>query len=288
MRILIFGTSGQIGRELGKAAWPAEFFVARLGRAECDLVDIDAVRRAVVAFRPNLVVNAAAYTAVDRAETEPDLAERVNCQAPAAMAGACREMGCALLHLSTDYVFDGNKVGMYREEDFVSPLSVYGRTKADGEAGIRSTLEEHVILRTSWVFSSHGSNFVKTILRLAAQQKPLRVVDDQTGAPTAAGDIAEAITVISNAVASGKPSWGTFHYAGSEPTTWHGFARAILSLSREFKETQVDAITSEAFGAPARRPANSMLDCSRIKGQYGIDAPSWRVGLGKTLAELGH
>lgn len=288
MRILIFGTTGQIGRELGRAPWPAEFAVVRLGRDECDLVDIDAVRRAVFSVKPNLVVNAAAYTAVDRAESEPLLAERVNCRAPAVMAGACREVGSVLLHLSTDYVFDGNNAGIYREEDPTSPLSVYGRTKAEGEGGIRSALEEHIILRTSWVFSSHGSNFVKTILRLAAQQKPLRVVNDQTGAPTAARDIAGAITVISKAVASGKASWGTYHYAGSEPITWYGFARSILSLSRDFKEMQVDAISSEAFGAPARRPTNSVLDCNRIREQYGINTPSWRVGLGKTLAELGH
>ncbi len=287
MRVLIFGKSGQVARELGASFWPAVYSIVQLERAQCDLLDETAVRRVVREIQPDIVVNAAAYTTVDRAESEPVPALATNRDAPAAMAQTCREVGSVLVHLSTDYVFDGKKDGAYVESDPVCPLSVYGRSKAEGEAEICGALREHVILRTSWIFSSHGSNFVKTILRLASDTRPLRIVADQTGGPTGARDIASAIVTISEAIRKGNAQWGTFHYAGSEPTTWHGFAQAVLSQSREFRDRKIEPITTQEYGAPAPRPANSVLGCSRIKMVYGIERPSWRSALANTLAELG-
>jgi dTDP-4-dehydrorhamnose reductase len=284
MRILIFGRTGQVARELGRAQW-AECFDARLlGRADCDITDLTAVRRVVIETEPQIVINAAAYTAVDRAESEPELAARVNREAPGAIAEACKRLGAALVHLSTDYVFDGSKSGAYVENDAVAPLSVYGRTKAAGEAAVRSVLERHVILRTSWVFAAHGTNFVRTMLRLANERPELRIVSDQKGAPTAARDIAAAIETAASAIAGGEGAWGTFHFTSGEPTTWYDFARAIFNFPG--KQPQLVPITTAEYRTAARRPMNSVLDCGRIARDYGIAQPSWCKALGNVMAEL--
>jgi len=284
MRILIVGKTGQVARELERLRWPEHHTRIQIGRPECDLSDAHAARRIVHESAPDIVVNAAAYTAVDRAESEPELAQKVNRDAPAAMAGACAEVGAGFLHLSTDYVFDGAKAGAYVEDDPVAPLSVYGRTKAEGEAAIREVLERHVIVRTSWVFSAFGANFVRTMLRVSSERPEIRVVDDQRGAPTSAGDIAGAILSIVNSWTPGGGAWGTFHFASAEPTTWYGFAKAIFELAG--RQTKLVPIATADYKTAARRPANSVLNCGRIARRYGIGQPAWRGALGGVLAEM--
>jgi dTDP-4-dehydrorhamnose reductase len=284
MRILIFGKSGQVGRELARVSWPEQYSLVHFGRADCDLEDTDAIGRAVRDTGAGIVINAAAYTAVDRAESEPGKAARVNRDAPAAMAFACAKSGAALIHLSTDYVFDGSKTEAYGEDEPIAPLSIYGYTKAEGEAAVRGSIPEHIILRTSWVFASHGTNFVRTVLRLANERPELRIVNDQWGAPTAARDIADAIAAIVRSVAQQRPAWGTFHFTSSEPTTWHGFARSIVELSG--LSAKVIPITTADYRAAARRPRYSVLDCGRIGRAYGIAQPSWRRVLTTVLSEI--
>ncbi len=284
MRVLIFGRNGQVGRELARASWPRDCSLKLLDRADCDLADATAVGRAVRETRPAVVINAAAYTAVDRAESEPDVARSVNCDAPQAMARSCEEAGAALIHLSTDYVFDGLKTSPYLENDPMAPLSVYGRSKAEGEVAIREALRRHIIVRTSWVFAAHGANFVRTVLRLADERPELRIVCDQTGAPTAAGDIALAITSIVQSLAEDKPAWGTFHFSSGKSTSWYEFARAIVGLAG--KSARVVPIATDEYKTAARRPQHSVLDCSRLTRHYGIAQPTWRRALSHVLAEL--
>ena len=284
MRILIFGKTGQVARELGRIVWPADTSIIQLDRSQCDFGVPSLAAERVLETRPDLVVNAAAYTAVDRAELEPQIAGAVNRDAPAALAEACAKIGAKLIHLSTDYVFGGSKGAPYVETDPVAPLSVYGRTKEEGEAAIRSTLREHVILRTSWVFAAHGSNFVRTMLRLAKERAELRIVSDQRGAPTSARDIAQALVVVSRAIANGADAWGTFHFTSDHPTSWFGFAEAIFAL-RDGGPRLVP-ITSEEYKTPARRPLYSVLDCGRIASAYGIAQSSWSAALAGVLDEI--
>ena len=251
----------------------------------------DEVRDIVVAARPDIVVNAAAYTAVDAAESERDLAFAINRDGPAALAEACREIGAAMVHYSTDYVYDGAKVGAYVETDPIATLSVYGASKAEGDAAIAARLDRHVILRTSWVYSAVGNNFVKTMLRLGAERDRLGIVDDQHGSPTAAADIAAATIAVCAALAAGKDDgYGVFHFCGGGTTTWHGFAREIFRRAalRGLKTPRlVEPIATEAYPTPAARPhCNSRLDCGKIAQVYGITAPPWRESLAAVLDEL--
>lgn len=206
---------------------------------------------------------------MDRAETERDAAWAANCDGAAHIAASCRDMGIPLIHISTDYVFDGTKGGPYREDDPVNPLSVYGASKEAGERAVRDALREHVILRTAWVYSAHGHNFVKTMLRLAAECPALRVVADQTGAPTAAADLAAAIAHIATQIGAGNTAWGTYHFTGAGAVTWHGFAEAIFARAERWRgpKPRVEAIATAEYPTPARRPANSVLDCARIGGR---------------------
>jgi dTDP-4-dehydrorhamnose reductase len=286
MRVLVIGKTGQLGRELGRFAWPASTEIVQVDRSECDLTNAESVRKVVSSVDPDVAVNTAAYTAVDRAESEPEAAMRTNAHGPAVLAQACAGSHAALIHISTDYVFDGSKAGPYAEDDAVNPRSVYGRTKLAGERAVTDLLPQHVIVRTSWVFSSHGNNFVKTMLRLGSEKPEIGVVNDQTGAPTSAADIASAIGSIVAAIAEGRGVWGTFHYASSEPTTWFDFAQAIFAGSARRSQVRLRPITTADFGAPAPRPANSVMDCMRIQNAYGIPQPSWRAALTRTLAEL--
>lgn len=285
VKILITGKAGQLGTELARIDWPAHFELSFADRAQCDLSNPAAIVSTLDAVRPDLVVNAAAYTAVDRAESDAEAAMRVNGEGPAILAQECARTTARLIHVSTDYVFDGSSSAPYREGDPVGPLSVYGRTKAAGESSIRNVLERHVIVRTSWVFSSHGSNFVKTMLRLSSENPILRVVADQKGSPTWAADLARTIQTVSTAIANGNEGWGTFHFSSEEPTSWQGFASAIFE--RCGRSVRVEPISSAEFAAAALRPKNSVLDCSKIRKVYGIVQPSWRKGLECTLAELG-
>ncbi len=264
MRVLIFGKSGQVSRELARLTWPEEIEVVQLGRDACDFSRPSTIAATIEPVAPDYVINAAAYTAVDRAESEPELAMAINGEAPREIARVCNRTGAALIHISTDYVFDGRKIGAYSERDAVGPISTYGRTKEAGEAGIRSELARHLIVRTSWVFAGHGANFVKTMLRLGAERPELRVVADQHGAPTSARDIAVALKNLVLARARGHGVWGTFHYTSDEPTTWFGFAKAVIEGAAFASPPKVTPIITAEYPTPAVRPANSVLDCSRI------------------------
>ncbi len=286
MRVLIFGKSGQVSRELARLAWPDDIQIVQVGREACDLSQPSTIAAALDRAEPDFVINAAAYTAVDRAESEAELAMTVNGEAPSEIARTCHRIGAALVHISTDYVFDGCKEGAYAEDDPIGPLSVYGRTKEAGEAGIRRELPRHLIVRTSWVFAGHGANFVKTMLRLGAERPELRVVDDQHGAPTSARDIALALQELVLARANARGTWGTFHFTSREPTTWYGFARAVIEGAALASPPKISPIPTSEYPTPATRPANSVLDCSRIQRQFGIVQPSWRDALSNVLHEV--
>lgn len=287
MRILVTGARGQVGRELAVRGEARSFEMEALDRQALDITDPRAVAEKVCRPGLALVVNAGAYTAVDRAEAEPELAFAVNRDGPAHMALACANAGIPLIHLSTDYVFDGEKKGPYLETDPVSPLGVYGRSKGAGEAKVRAHLHEHIILRTSWVYGVHGHNFVKTILRLAGERKVIRVVADQWGCPTSAADLAEAILAIAAQLRGNR--WGTYHYCGEGATTWHAFAEAILAEARKHTPLvteQVEPITTAQYPTSAKRPANSTLDCSLLAKRFGIQPRPWREALSQMIHEL--
>ncbi|MDQ2696130.1 MAG: dTDP-4-dehydrorhamnose reductase [Pseudomonadota bacterium] len=289
MNILLTGANGQVGREVAQLGRDAGHQVLARGHGELDISDAAMVDGAV-ANDVGVVVNAAAYTAVDRAEQEPAAAFAVNRDGPAHLAAACRDRGIPLLHISTDYVFDGSKDGPYTEDDPAAPLGIYGQSKWEGEEAIRRRLEAHLILRVSWVFGIHGNNFVKTMLRLARERDELRVVADQRGCPTYAAAIAAVLVGLVDRLAAGRPMhWGTFHYCGTPPTTWHGFAEAIVGQGRgyeDLKARRVAPIATADYPTPARRPANSVLDAARILRVYGVGPPPWRQGLEHMLRAL--
>lgn len=292
MKLLLLGGNGQVGRELRRAL-PAlgEVVVATRAGADAELAaDFDApdalgelVRRIV----PDVVVNAAAYTAVDRAESEPDAAFRVNALAPEAIARACAASDALLLHYSTDYVFDGSVSRPYREDDATAPLGVYGASKLAGEEAIRASGARHAILRTAWVYAAHGKNFLHTMLRLARERDELRVVGDQIGAPTPAAWIADASARI---VAHGVPASGTWHLVAAGETSWYGFAGAImdeaLAAGLLARRPRVLPINTAEYPTPARRPAYSVLDTARLRRDFGIAVPDWRDGLHAVMGEL--
>jgi dTDP-4-dehydrorhamnose reductase len=288
VKVLVFGAGGQVGHEVRRALWPQGFTVAPFDRAAADVADGVAVAAALARERPDLAVNLAAYTAVDRAESEPDLAWKINCAGAALVAACCGDADIPLVHFSTDYVFDGAKPAPYAEDDPVAPLGVYGASKEAGERAVRAALARHVILRTAWIYGVHGTNFVKTILRHAAREPVLRVVADQTGAPTAAADLAAALVAIARQIADGRECWGTFHLTGAGAASWHGFAEAIVTSAAPFlgRRPRVEPIASAEYKAAARRPANSLLDCRKIEHAYGIRPRPWQDGLAAVVAEL--
>lgn len=283
MKALIFGETGQVARELVRRA-PDGVAVMTLGRDRADLSDPTACAAAIMAADADVCINAAAWTAVDKAETEEDAARVVNGDAPTAMAKACAQKGIPFLHVSTDYVFDGQGVAPFRTDDPVAPLGAYGRTKLIGEDGVRAAGGQYVIMRTSWVVSAHGANFVKTMLRLGATRDSLNVVADQIGGPTPASSIADALYVIAAAMRAGGQG-GTYHFSGAPDASWADFARQIMA--RAGLGCVVNDIPSADYPTPAKRPLNSRLDCSDLKSAFGIDRPDWRLGLDDILAELG-
>jgi dTDP-4-dehydrorhamnose reductase len=289
-KILVIGRVGQVGHELARAAWPASLAPEFVERDQLDLGQPADVTAAVAAICPRLVINAGAYTAVDQAETERVAAFAVNRDGPAALAEACREIGAALIHFSTDYVFDGAKPAPYTEGDPVAPLSAYGASKAAGDAAIATRLDRHVILRTSWVYSAVGHNFVKTMLRLGAERDELRIVDDQHGAPAAAAELAHAAIHIAAALAAGKEDgFGIFNFTGVGATTWYGFAREIFAGAAERGAKvplRVQPIATADYPLPALRPRNSLLDCAKIARSYGLVARPWQESLSDCLDEL--
>ncbi|MFL6796342.1 MAG: dTDP-4-dehydrorhamnose reductase [Xanthobacteraceae bacterium] len=272
--LLILGAQGQVGRAMADAAHAAGIPCRPLGHAECDVTDIPAVERAVADCE--WVVNGSAYTAVDRAETEVEAAHQVNAVGAANIARACRRSRVPLIHLSTDYVFDGEGARPALEDDPPRPLNAYGESKLAGERAVREALPCHIILRTSWVFAPYGRNFVRTMLRIAQTQRELKIVADQTGGPTAAAHIAAAILAImaKQARESGE-AWGTYHFSGTPAVSWWEFARAILANSG----VTIVPITSAEYPQPALRPKNSVLDCGRILRTFGIPQPDWRLAL---------
>jgi dTDP-4-dehydrorhamnose reductase len=285
--ILVFG-AGQLGHELETVAQQSGIAAVRTDR-DVDIADERAVGGAIERVKPDFVVNAAAYTAVDRAETEPELAHRSNAVGPAVIADACARAGIALVHISTDYVFDGTRAdGAYAEDDAVNPLGVYGRAKLDGERAVRARLDQHLILRTAWVFGVYGRNFLKTIMARASEQPKLRVVADQHGSPTATADLAEAILRLRAPALSGDARWGTYHFAGSGETTWHGFASRIVAERNRLTgaNTVVEAIASSEYPTAARRPLRAPLDSSLFTRTFGLTARHWTDATDATVAAL--
>lgn len=278
--LLVFGRSGQVATELRRLAPDASF----LGRDQADLSDPAACARAIRASGCGGVLNAAAHTAVDRAEAEPDLARAVNAAAPAAMAQAAAQMGIPFLHISTDYVFDGSGERPWVESDPTGPLGVYGATKLAGEQAVAAAGGQWAVLRTSWVFSAHGANFVKTMLRLGAEREELRVVADQHGGPTPAAAIAAASLAMLGAMRGDAARGGIYHFSGAPDTSWAGFAREIMAQAG--LACRITQIASSDYPTPARRPANSRLNCAAILRDFGISRPDWRAGLAKVLQEL--
>jgi len=286
--ILVFGGNGQLGRELVVRARAEAIPLAAIGRSEADIADPVAVAAAFDRYRPKLVVNAAGYNRVDQAESEPEAAERTNAIGPAVLASAANSRGLPLIHVSTDYVFDGRKSGPYREDDAVAPLSAYGRSKERGEQAVRAAAHQHLILRTAWLFGAHGANFLKTVLRLAEERDRLEFVADQRGSPTAAADLAQAILIVCRAVERGPVAWGTYHVAGSTETSRYGLACAIVEAQARFtgRRPKVDRVSSAEFGARARRPAQSVLDSSKFAAAFGFRPGGWEVAVERTVAEL--
>jgi dTDP-4-dehydrorhamnose reductase len=288
VKLLVLGAAGQVGRELCRLTWPVGTAIVAIDRPGIDIAEPGAVAAALAHERPDIVLNAAAYTAVDRAESEPDAAWAANCAGPANLATGCAEAHIPLIHLSTDYVYDGSKAGPYREDDPVNPLGIYGKSKEAGDRAIREVLPEHVILRTAWVYSAHGQNFVKTMLRLAAERPALRVVADQTGSPTSAADIAGAIQEIVRQIRAGNTRWSTYHFGGAGAATWHAFAEAIFAEATPWRgpPPPVEAIATADYPTPARRPLNSVLDCTKIGEAFGITPRPWREALAEIIREL--
>lgn len=287
LRTLVVGTSGQLARELHRA--PRSPAILLLPAQKVELAAESAVLALLDGAQPELVVNAAAYTAVDRAETEPERSLEVNAAGPATLARWCQQHGAALVHVSTDYVFDGEKASPYIVEDATGPINVYGHSKLAGELAIRGALTRHVILRTSWVFSAHGENFVKTMLRLAGERDELRVVADQFGRPTPAADLAAAIWAVASQLANGRDlAWGTYHFAGAGSTSWRGFAEAIVEEQHPLtgRSPTVTPISSAEFPRPARRPQFSVLDTSSFELAFGFAPAPWRDGLRRVIQEL--
>lgn len=286
-RILVTGVPGQVGTELLRRPRPASLEVRGFTIDELDITDAEAVAAAVRGF--DLVVNAAAYTAVDQAESDQEAAYAVNARAPGHLASACASAAIPIIHISTEYVFDGTKEGPWQEDDPVSPLSVYGASKEAGERAVRAAHDDHVILRTSWLYAAHGHNFARTMLRLGRERKSLRVVDDQVGAPTAAGDVAAAILVIAGRLLAERGGlFGTYHYAAEGQTTWRGFADAIFACAepRWGWRPSVEPIRTQDFPTAAARPANSVLACERITRVFDPPRRPWRAALEDVMAEL--
>lgn len=279
MSILVFGKTGQVATEL-QAAAP----VTALGRAEADLSDPAACAAAIHAHAPAMVINAAAYTAVDKAETEEALATTVNADAPEAMAQACADLGIPFVHISTDYVFAGGGTAPWSPDAPTAPVGAYGRSKLAGEERVRAAGGAHVILRTSWVVSAHGGNFVKTMLRLGAERDSLRVVDDQIGGPTAARAIAAACLSIAGQLRDDPSKSGTYHFSGAPDVSWADFAKAIFAQSG--LACRVEPIPTTEYPTPAARPLNSRMECSTTQAVFGIARPDWHADLADILADL--
>lgn len=289
LKILQFGTTGQLATELLRQAHGHDVTLTALSRADCDLADPAAAARKVEDIKPDLVVIAAAYTAVDLAETERDLARTVNALAPGAIAASCARTGAALVNISTDYVFDGDGGAPYAEDAATNPLNVYGATKLEGELAVAAASPRALNIRTSWVVSAHGKNFIKTMLRVAAAGNPLKVVDDQMGRPTSAADLAGFILEHAPRLATAKaedPVFGTVHFANSGEVTWHGFADAIFAEALGADAPDVAGQKTADYVTPARRPLRATMDLTRLERVFGVTPRTWQAALVDIVAEL--
>ena len=286
MAILLLGQNGQVARCVQERAARLGSSLIVLGREAVDLERPDLARPILekLSRDAKAIINATAYTAVDKAEEEPNRAQALNTDAPAMIAGLAADRGIPFVHVSTDYVFDGSGDAPHRPDDPTNPLGVYGRTKRDGEVAVREVGGAHVILRTSWVFSEHGSNFVRTMLRLGAERDRLRVVDDQVGGPTAAADIAASLLHIASHLIQEPEVSGTYHFAGAPDVSWATFAREIMAMAG--LRCEIEPISSAEYPTAAPRPLNSRLDCTTCHETFGISRPDWRAGLGEVLAGL--
>jgi len=294
MKILLFGKEGQVGWELQRSLSPLGQLLA-VGRQEVDMEDLDGVRHCVQQNKPDIIVNAAAYTAVDKAESEPAKAHHVNAEAVDVLADETRKLNVWLVHFSTDYVFDGEKSSSYKEDDPVCPLSVYGKSKLEGEQLIRESTARYLIFRTSWVYAARGNNFAKTMLRLAREKDELKIIDDQHGAPTSAELIADvtalAIYRISH-ISTEENFAGIYHLVAGGETSWHGFAQYVLELAQSMgvelrtRAEEVQAITSEDYPLPATRPRNSRLNTSKLCEIFNINLPDWHYHVQRLVNEL--
>ncbi|VVN25407.1 dTDP-4-dehydrorhamnose reductase [Pseudomonas fluorescens] len=287
MKILITGQHGQVSRELQRHLQGLGELIV-LGRDQLDLANPDQIRQQVRAHRPDLIINAAAHTAVDQAQSEPEVAFAINAIAPGVLAEEAKALGIPLIHYSTDYVFDGSKPAPYTEADTPNPLGVYGQSKLAGEQAIAAVGGEHLILRTSWVYSSHGKNFLLTMQRLLQEKPQMRIVADQIGAPTWAGSIASSTRTLIERWQAGEPGeWGVYHLTAGGETSWFGFAQAIGEHLRQQGKACADLepIPSSAYPTPAKRPLNSRLDCTRLQQQWHVSQPHWQDALRECLAQ---
>jgi dTDP-4-dehydrorhamnose reductase len=287
MRVLILGAQGQLGIELQKAFQGSGELVA-LGREWCDLANPESIRKAMVEVSPTLVLNAAAYTAVDKAESEPDLAMRVNGEAPGVLAEEAHKAGVLLVHYSTDYVFDGSKPEPWVEDDPVNPLNAYGRTKLAGELKIAETGGRYLIFRTSWVYSPHGANFLRTMLRLGKEREQLRVVNDQIGAPTTAAALARATRAVIDKGVQDSDT-GIYHMTCAGQTSWCGFAQEIFRRApapEGRKWPEVVGIPDTEYPTPAKRPKNSVMSNAKLEARFGVALPHWQDALAETLVAM--
>lgn len=287
-RFLLLGAHGQLGREL-QSAFQGAGHVLALGREQCDLNDPASIRAAIHEARPDVILNAAAYTAVDRAESESELAMRINGDAPGVLAEEAKKINSLLIHYSTDYVFDGSKSDPWVEDDPVRPLNIYGATKLAGERNIQQVGGRYLIFRTSWVFSPHGRNFLRTMLHLGGEREELSIVNDQKGAPTSANALAIATRRILENAAERRlnEATGIYHMTCAGETTWSGFAQSIFAMARSNKPwAHVTGIPASEYPTPAQRPANSVLCNRKLKAAFGIELPSWEVALDAALRTL--
>ena len=295
MKILLFGKNGQVGWELQRSLAPLGELVAP-GRSDADLCgdlsNLDGLARTVQTVRPDVIVNAAAHTAVDRAESEPELAHTLNALAPGVLAQEAAKLGAWLVHYSTDYVFDGSGSRPWAETDTPAPLSVYGRSKLEGERLIQAACPQHLIFRTSWVYAARGGNFAKTMLRLAQERERLTVINDQFGAPTGAELIADVTAHALRQCLRHLQDAGLYHLAAGGETTWHGYANQVLALARlidsaiKIKAIEVASVATSAFPTAARRPLNSRLDCQKLQTAFGLALPNWAHGVERMMREV--
>jgi dTDP-4-dehydrorhamnose reductase len=290
MKILVTGANGQVGSELIRRGKQQNLTMLPAPHAELDISMAPAVETALDTYSPNIVINAAAYTAVDKAESKQERAYAINGKGAEYLARSCAKRNVPLLHISTDYIFDGNKDEPYTEEDIPNPTGIYGASKLAGEQAVTQNNTEHIILRVAWVFGACGNNFARTMLRLAKEHKELRIVADQHGGPTWAGDIADTLLDIATQYDAGKTiPWGTYHYSGAPTVNWSEFAEAIFSTAIDLglltTSPKIIPITTKEYPTPAKRPQNSALNCTKIKQHFKINQPDWQIGLKETLEE---